>query len=241
MNDQRDEAEERHDLQIALGPVQVEHAPQGKQRGRQGGAPHKGHRFDEYTRQMQAGQVHDKTSSDGQDQDVARHRPANLAQSLKRAVTLRACDLHCGDANRIAKRRMQRDDRIVSSQSIRAEGAFGDGQAQQKRVREERDEPKRHRVGPRATKQIPSTKKTREEPRQSTRVEAEQQGRVEFGFQVQPGDGQKQKAGDRDALGEFHQPIYRAIRQHIAPPHDIAETDHQKDRQDDVDQSVHEC
>ena len=63
----------------------------------------------------------------------------------------------------------------------------------------------------------------------------DQQARIKTGLQIDPRHGAKQQKRDRNTLSEFHQPVHLDLLEHPAQGQYVADADHDKNRQDDID------
>ena len=138
---------------------------------------------------------------------ISRPRQSGKPEQRRARRAARAGDLHRGDAEAIAKRRMDRDDREVPGQRIGAIGFFGDGQPQQDRIGEQTAKPDGDAVFPIAFEDHPRADQSEYETDGCACVKTDQQARIKGRGQVNVGDGLKQKAGDREILRKPHQRI----------------------------------
>ncbi len=239
MQDERDGADIEDRAQVALGPVAVEHAAQAEQRRGKRRSREQRHRLGKDAGERQARQVDGEAEKDADDQRVVEHRGGDAARHRQGTRAAVARDLHRGHAQAVAERRVQGDDRVVRGQRVGAIGALGDRQAEEHGVGEQAAEADRHRIRPAAAEQEPRAQKPGEEACDRADVEAQEQRRVEAVAQVQPGDGAKQQAGDRELLGIAHQRLDAVVAEQPAPDRGIARADDQKDRQDHLEEGLH--
>jgi hypothetical protein len=163
---------------------------------------------------------------------------ASLAAVPRRAAAV-ADDLHHGHAERVAEGGVEGDDCEVRLERLGPVGAFGDRQAEQHAVGEQAGEADGDAVLPGAAEEEPRAEEPGEKARRRADVEAAQQRPVEPRREVEPGDPGEEQAGDREVLGELHQPVDARVGEGLEPDGEIARPDHEEDRQDDVDQRLH--
>ncbi len=192
-----------------------------------------------HARHRRTGQVHGKSQQDADHQRVVKDRPPDGAGRDQPSARSVVDDLHRRQPQRVAERRVQRDDRVVRLQGTCAIGAFGDRQAQQHRIREQAGKADGNAVGPGAFEEIPCPKQPRRKARRRPGVEAAQQRRVEILPQVERRDRAEQQAGDREILRELHQPVDARVRKDAPPDGEIAEAHDQEDRKDDLEKGLH--
>ena len=157
MDQQRDDANHRDGAQIAFGSVLHQYSAQSKERAGQGGGDDQRQGIIYNAGYRPTGNVEQKPQRDAKDQGVGKHRLRHGGDQFQPAFAAVAHYLHRGNAQPIAKRRMQRDDGVVSHQILGAIGAFRDGQAQKNGVGKEAAKANRHAVFPIAIKQQPRT------------------------------------------------------------------------------------
>ena len=239
MQDQRHRADHRDDAEVALWPVTVEHAAKAEERRGQRRPHHQVERVGQHLRHRQVAEVHHEAEHDADHQRIAEDRAQHAERGRAQAAAPMAHQFHRGDADGIAERRVDRDDGIVPGQRAAAIGTLGDRQAKQERIREQPAKADRHTVFPGAAKDIARAEEGDAKAGQGSGVEAQEQPGVEVLRQVKRRDRAIQQAGQREPLRELHQPVDVGIAQVALPHRDIAEAQHEEDRQDDLDEGPH--
>ena len=244
MQDQRCGAAQGDGRHVAFRTIAIKDAAEAEQCGGQGSARDHVGGVPEPLRQGQPRlrqQVHRQARDDADDQRGAQH-PRQRTQGHapdRQATAAGAREFHHRDPEGVEHRRMDRDDRPVPGQRIRAVGAFRDRYAQEQRVREKTHEPDRHAVHRRPAEQEPGAPPTRRKGREGAGIEGDQQLGAKLGAQVQTRHRHEEQRGDREVLREIHQPIDTAGRKPAPPCHQIAEAHDQEDGQDDREQRRH--
>ena len=238
MHQQGDGADHGDGLQIAFGPVLQQNTPQREESRGQGRLHDERQRVIHHARYRQARKVHRETGEDADDQRVAEHGRADGAQQQQAALPAIAHEFHDRDPQPVAEGGVEGDDGVIARQRRAAIGAFGDRQAQQDRIAEKAAKADGHAVFPVAAEEEPCPEDAEHEGNRRPRVEAEHQPRVEGGGQVKSRNRLKEQAGNGEILGELHHTVDAAYGKEPAPDRDIAKADHQKDRQDDIEQRL---
>ena len=101
------------------------------------------------------------------------------------AAAVGAGELHRGDADEVAERRVDRDDGEVRGEGGGAVGALHDRQAEQHRVGEERAEADGDRLAGAAVEEAAGAEDAEGEGDDGAGVEGEEQARVEDGAEVE--------------------------------------------------------
>ena len=127
---QPDDADKGHLFDVALGAVLHQHTTEPEKGGGQGGADHQVKRLGHRGRGHEATEICRKAKRDADHQRVGRDRHRHRPQPGDQPATGVFHQLHRGQAQEIAKRRVKRDDGIVGAQRVFAVGALGDRQAQ---------------------------------------------------------------------------------------------------------------
>jgi len=131
MKQQRNRANVKDHAHVSLGAIAMQHPTKSEEGRRKAGSNQKVDSIGQHRRQGDPGQVHQEACADPQHQRVGQDRPQRLARECARRGAARPRNLHRGDAQGIAKGRVQGDDGVVRCQRVGAIGPLGDRQAQQ--------------------------------------------------------------------------------------------------------------
>ena len=130
MQQQRHGANKTDRTQISLRAVLNQHSAQREQGSGQRCSADQAQRIVNRNRYREIRDIHNEAQSDTQDQCVFEHRGQNRTRENSAAFAAVTHELHDRHADAIAKRCMEGDDGIVSSQIFGPIGAFGNWQSE---------------------------------------------------------------------------------------------------------------
>ena len=232
MQHERDKANECNHSEISVRTVAEQHAADTEQSRRKRRADHHIQRVCHGAWQAQIKDVEHRAQHDADHQRIVQHGVQNRAHGPDSGFAFGAHDLHRGDAQPIAKRRMHREDRIVGLKRVGPVGAFGDRKAQQNRVGKEAGKGDGDAVLPIALEHIARHQHAQSKPCGRAGVKADQKFWVKAVADIQRPDRFEQQAGNGEVLCELHQPVDRIVAEPTAPDGQIPRADHQKDGED---------